>query len=113
MSAWYVFTALGFYPVNPAEGVYVFGTPMLNKAVLHLPDGKTFTIRVRFLTKENKYIQTATLNEAPLSRSYIRHFEIVDGGELILEMGPEPNLLHWIDEDAVPPSASDPESDRF
>ena len=113
MSAWYVFAALGFYPVNPAEGVYVFGTPMLNKAVLHLPDGNTFTIRVRFLTEENKYIQTATLNEAPLSRSYLRHFEIVDGGELILEMGPEPNLLHWIDEDAVPPSASDPESDRF
>ncbi|MDH3652040.1 MAG: GH92 family glycosyl hydrolase, partial [Saprospiraceae bacterium] len=113
MSAWYVFSALGFYPVNPAEGVYVIGTPMLTKSVLHLPDGRRFTIRARFLTKENKYIQTAMLNEQPLSRSYLRHFEIMDGGELVLEMGPQPNYLHWTDEDALPLSASDPESDDF
>ena len=113
MSAWYVFSALGFYPVNPAEGVYVIGSPLLTKSVIHLPDGGTFTIRARFLTKENKYIQSAMLNEQPLSRSYIRHFEIMDGGELILEMGPLPNYLHWTDDAAVPPSASDPESEDY
>ncbi len=113
MSAWYVFSALGFYPVNPAEGIYVIGTPLLTKAVIQLPEGKSFTVRARFLTHENKYIQTATLNEAPLTRSYLRHFEIMDGGELILEMGPQPNYLHWVDEQALPPSASDPDDGRY
>lgn len=109
MSAWFVFSAMGFYPVNPAEGVYVIGTPLFNRVDIHLDDGKTFRIKGRFLTESNMYIQAATLNEAPLDRSYIRHFEIIEGGELILQMGAEPNYLHWIEETAFPPSASDPE----
>ncbi len=109
MSAWYVFSAMGFYPVNPAEGVYVIGTPMFNKVVIDVGDGNSFTIRSRFLTQENKYIQAATLQEEPLSRSYIRHFEIMEGGDLVLEMGPLPNYLHWSDPESSPPSQSDPE----
>jgi putative alpha-1,2-mannosidase len=109
MSAWFVFSAMGFYPVNPAEGVYVIGTPLFNKVVIDIGDGRSFTIRTRYLTKENKYIQAATLHDLPLTRSYLRHYEIMDGGELILEMGPQPNYLHWSDPDASPPSASDKE----
>ncbi len=108
-----IFGALGFYPVNPAEGIYVIGTPSLTKAVLHLENGQSFTFRAHFLTSENKYIQTAMLNEQPLSRCYLRHFEMMAGGELVLEMGPQPNYLHWVDEEALPPSASDPESDAW
>jgi predicted alpha-1,2-mannosidase len=107
MSAWFVFSAMGFYPVNPAEGVYVIGTPLFTKVVIDIGEGRSFTIRTRHLTKENKYIQAATLHDEPLTRSYIRHYEIMDGGELILEMGPQPNYLHWSDPDASPPSASD------
>lgn len=108
MSAWFVFSAMGFYPVNPAEGLYVIGAPMFEKVVIDVGEGKTFTIRARFLTPENPYIQAATLQEQPLTRSYLRHFEIMEGGELVLEMGKQPNYLHWNDLEARPPSASDP-----
>ncbi|NND31212.1 MAG: glycoside hydrolase family 92 protein, partial [Saprospiraceae bacterium] len=109
MSAWFVFTAMGFYPVNPAEGVYVIGTPFFDKVVIDIGEGRSFTIRTRYLTQENKYIQAATLHEEPLTRSYLRHYEIMDGGELIFEMGPQPNYLHWSDAEASPPSDSDPD----
>lgn len=109
MSAWYVLSAMGFYPVNPAEGVYVIGTPMFTRVVIDVGGGKTFTIRARYLTEENKYIQSATLQEVPLDRSYIRHFEIMEGGELIFEMGPQPNYLLWGEQLSRPPSDSDPE----
>jgi predicted alpha-1,2-mannosidase len=108
MSAWFVFSAMGFYPVNPAEGLYVIGAPMFEKVVIDVGEGKTFTIRTRFLTPENIYIQAATLQEQPLTRSYLRHFEIMEGEELVLEMGEQPNYLHWSDPEARPPSASDP-----
>ncbi|MCB0687260.1 MAG: GH92 family glycosyl hydrolase [Saprospiraceae bacterium] len=107
MSAWYVVSAMGLYPVNPAEGVYVIGTPLFNRVVIDVGNGNTFTIRARFLTPENIYIQAATLQGQPLTRSYVRHFEIMEGGELILEMGPQPNYLHWTDPEARPPSDSD------
>lgn len=109
MSAWYVLSAMGFYPVNPAEGVYVIGAPMFSRVVIDVGEGKTFTIRAKYLTEENKYIQAATLQEAPLDRSYIRHFEIMEGGELVLEMGAQPNYLLWTEAESRPPSASDPE----
>lgn len=109
MSAWFLLSSMGFYPVNPAEGVYVIGTPMFQKVVIDVGEGRTFTIRARFLTPDNKYIQSATLQEQPLTRCYLRHFEIMEGGELILEMGQQPNYLHWSDPEARPPSASDVE----
>ncbi|NND06237.1 MAG: glycoside hydrolase family 92 protein [Saprospiraceae bacterium] len=109
MSAWYVFSTLGFYPVNPAEGVYVIGTPMFKKATLDMGNGRDFIVRVVHLNEENKYIQSATLNELPLTRSYLYHYELEEGGELILEMGPKPNYLHWSDPEAYPPSMSDPD----
>jgi predicted alpha-1,2-mannosidase len=96
MSAWYVFSALGFYPVNPDSGVYVIGSPVVTKAVLHLDadkyQGQTFVVEAENNGPENVYIQSATLNGQPLNRVWLRHEEIVAGGTLHLVMGPQPNV---------------------
>ena len=95
MSAWYVLSALGFYPVNPASGVYVLGSPLVDRATIHLDakyhKGRTFTIVAENNSPKNIYIQSATLNGKPLERSWFTHAELVAGGELVLKMGPEPN----------------------
>lgn len=91
MSAWYVMSALGFYPVHPANGVYVFGSPLFDKAVIRLPESKSFTIETVGSSKTNIYIQSAGLNGEPYSKSYITHSDIVKGGTLKFVMGPEPN----------------------
>ena len=104
MSAWYVFSALGFYPVNPAQGVYVIGTPMFAEAEIKLEEGKTFKVIASQLSNDNLYIQSATLNGQPLDRSYIYHKELMNGGELAFEMGNSPNKNLWSREEAVPPS---------
>ena len=95
MSAWYVFSALGFYSVNPASGVYVIGSPLVDKATIHLDPkyqkGKEFTIVAENNSPKNIYIQSATLNGKPLARSWFTHAELTAGGELRLKMGPQPN----------------------
>ena len=106
MSAWYVFSALGFYPVNPAEGIYVIGTPAFKKAKINLEGGKTFSILANTVSKDNFYIQSAILNGKSLDRCYITHEEIINGGQLELEMGNEPNPQLWTQEGAFPPSMS-------
>jgi predicted alpha-1,2-mannosidase len=87
MSAWYVLSAMGFYQVHPANGEFVFGSPMLDEATINLPEGKTFTIRASNNSKENKYIKSKTLNGKPYNKSYISYKDIMAGGELVLEMG--------------------------
>ena len=91
MSAWYVFSALGFYPVAPGSLEYVIGRPSLPRAVLHLPSGKTFTVSAENLSEANLYIQSATLRGEPYDKSYIRHEDILRGGTLAFVMGPRPN----------------------
>jgi len=95
MSAWYVFTAMGFYPVDPASGIYVLGSPLLDKITLRLDPkyykGKTFTVIAKHNSPENPYIQAATLNGKPITRSWISQAEIAAGGRLVLTMGPTPN----------------------
>lgn len=91
MSAWYVFSAMGLYPVNPAIGVYAIGSPDLDEVKINLGDGKSFKIVANELSKENIYIQSATLNGEELGRSYITHAEIMAGGELVFNMGNQPN----------------------
>ena len=86
MSAWYVFSAMGFYPVNPANGVYVLGTPAFDQITLHLPGGKTFTIKAENLTPENHLVKSVTLNGRDLDRWWIRHEEIMQGGELVFHL---------------------------
>ena len=93
MSAWFVFTALGFYPVAPGSNEYVIGRPFLDKATLHLPNGKQFTIVADGLSDTNRYIGSVTLNGKPLIRSYLRHEEIVAGGELHFVMQATPNKI--------------------
>ena len=90
MSAWYLFSALGFYPVNPVNGAYVLGSPIVQEARLNLPNGQTFTVRSN-ASPEHLYIQSVQLNGAPYTRSYLRHQDILAGGELVFELGPEPN----------------------
>jgi predicted alpha-1,2-mannosidase len=91
MSAWFVFTALGFYPVAPASNEYVIGRPFLERATLNLPNGKRFFIIAENLNDEHPYIGTVTLNGKPLTRSFIRHEQIVAGGELRFVMQAQPN----------------------
>lgn len=91
MSAWYVFSSLGFYPVNPAAGVYVAGSPLFDEATIDLPGGKQFTITAKGNSPENKYIQSATLNGQDYPYSYLKHADLVKGGKLEFIMGPEPN----------------------
>ncbi len=91
MSAWYVLSAMGMYPVNPAAGIYVFGSPAVDSAEIMVDNGQTFTITARKNSFENIYIQSVTLNGKPYSKSYIKHSDIMQGGALVFEMGPQPN----------------------
>ncbi len=86
MSAWYVFSAMGFYPMNPADGIYQIGTPALDKVTLNLPGDKTFTISAENLSASNFYVKSVTLNGKSLDRMYITHQEILAGGELKMTM---------------------------
>ena len=86
MSAWYMFSAMGFYPVNPVSGEYVFGAPQMPKFVLHLQDGKTFTVLAEGLSKEHKYVESITLNGEPYTKNYITHEDIMKGGTLVYKM---------------------------
>ena len=91
MSAWLVFTTLGFYPVTPGSGEYAIGRPFVDRAVLHLPNGKSFTVRAEGLSDANPYVGKVELNGRPLPRSFIRHEEILAGGELRFVMQARPN----------------------
>ena len=90
-SAWYVLSSMGFYPVNPASGEYVLGSPLADQSDLTLENGKHFIITAKNLSKENIYIQKATLNGTPYAQSFIRHSDILKGGELILFMDKKPS----------------------
>src|ERR1700754_3110540 len=86
MSAWYIFTALGFYPVAPGSNEYSLGSPAVDGAVLQLENGKTFAIEVKDQGEKNVYVKKVTLNGQPLTRRYITHEEIINGGKLVFYM---------------------------
>ena len=104
MSAWYIFSTIGFYPVNPATGIYVIGTPAFNKVTIDVGNNKSFTVIAKNLSKRNIYIQSAKLNGKSLNVSFIRHKDIMNGGNLEFEMGGKPNKSLWASDDAFPPS---------
>ena len=104
MSAWYVFSSLGFYPVNPADGNYIIGSPVFDKSSIQLDGGKSFIVESKNLSNENIYIQGATLNGQILNNSYINHEQLIKGGKLVLEMGSKPNLEWATSSSSVPPS---------
>ena len=91
MSAWYIFSAMGFYPVCPASGQYVFGAPYLPENVLQLQNGNTLTIKAPNVSDQNCYVQSVTLNGKPLHTAYITYEQIMAGGELVFTMGSKPN----------------------
>ena len=86
MSAWYMFSAMGFYPVDPVSGNYVFGAPQLPKITLRLANGKTFTVIAEGLSAENKYVESITLNGNAYDKNYITHEDILNGGTLVFKM---------------------------
>ena len=102
MSAWLVFTSLGFYPVAPGSLEYVIGRPFVRRAAIALPDGKTFTVVADRLDDAHPYVGTVTLYGRPLARSFIRHDEIMAGGELHFTMAAEPNRI-WATETRARP----------
>lgn len=91
MSAWYVFSSMGFYPVNPAGGAFVFGSPLFDEVTISLPGDKQFTVKAVNNSDQNMYIQSVKLNGAICTKSYITYKEIMNGGTLEIEMGPTPN----------------------
>jgi predicted alpha-1,2-mannosidase len=91
MSAWQVFTTLGFYPVAPGSNEYILGRPFLPSATLNLPNGRRFTVLADGLGDASPYVGAVTLNGQPLQRAFIRHAELMAGGELRFTMQPQPN----------------------
>jgi predicted alpha-1,2-mannosidase len=106
-SAWYVFSALGFYPVCPGTDQYVFGSPMFKKATLTLQDGKVFTIEAPCNNPESVYIHKARLNGKEHPKTWISHEEILNGGVLQFEMAPEPDRERGTKKEDRPYSMSD------
>lgn len=97
MSAWYLFSSMGFYPVNPANSVYCFGSPQLEKATINFPDGKQFKMTANNAGGDNIYIQKIILNGKPYKKNYITHQDIVNGGVIEFFMGKKPNkkMASW------------------
>jgi predicted alpha-1,2-mannosidase len=91
MSAWYILTAMGFYPPNPGQPIYALGSPLFARATIHLENGKTFTVEAAKGGAGDIYVQSATLNGKPLDRVWIKHDEIAGGGVLRFKLGPKPN----------------------
>jgi predicted alpha-1,2-mannosidase len=94
MSAWYVFSALGFYPVCPGTTEYQIGSPLFDKATIHLPNGKAFVVNAKANGPQRPYIRSATLNGTDFNMTYLDHSQIVGGGELTFEMTSDP-LTKW------------------
>ena len=86
MSAWYVFSSIGFYPVNPVDGKYFIGSPQFENVDLTLPNGKVFTVKANNVSNEKIYIQSSKLNGEPFNRWFITYDEIQQGGILEFEM---------------------------
>ena len=91
MSAWYILSAMGLYQVEPAGGKYIFGSPLFPEVTMKVANDKTFTIRAIDVSDENIYIQSVRLNGKSYTRSYIMYDDIVRGGTLEFQMGPQPS----------------------
>jgi putative alpha-1,2-mannosidase len=91
MSAWLIFTGLGFYPVAPGSNEYVLGRPFVDHATIHLPNGKSFSVVAEGLGPNHPYVESVSLDGKALDRSFLRHEEILRGGELRFVMGAKPN----------------------
>lgn len=93
MSAWYVFAALGFYPVCPGTPYYILSSPSFSEAALHLENGRTFTLKALHASEKNIYIQSVRLNGSPYTKNYLSHEDILQGGTMEFVMGDKPNTV--------------------
>ena len=95
MSAWFVFSSMGFYPVDPISGKYEIGTPIFPEVKMRLANGKVFTVLAPAVSRENIYIQSVKLNGQPYDKSYITHEQIMNGDTLKFEMGNQPGPVWY------------------
>ena len=105
-SAWYVFSAMGFYPVCPGSGEYVLGTPYFDEMTLHLENGKNVSIKARNNGDDNCYIQQLLLNGAPYSKNYVTHTDLMNGASFIYDLGAKPNTKRGTADSDAPYSFS-------
>jgi len=103
-SSWYVLSAMGFYPECPGSPVYEIGSPIFSRSSITMGNGKVFTIMADHVSAQDKYIQSATLNNKPWSKPWFSHADIADGGTLVLEMGDHPNVAWGSRLEDAPPS---------
>jgi len=104
MSAWYVISALGFYPVDPVSGNYVFGTPLFNRAEVELSESKRLVIKVKRTSPEDKYISSISLNGSTYNKVWFSHADIANGGEIVFNMSSQPDKAFGVDQSSLPPS---------
>lgn len=102
MSAWYIFSSLGFYSVTPGSNQYIIGSPLFEKATINLESGKSFTVQAKNQSSANKYIKSVKLNDENYEYSYLNHQDIMNGGSLVFEMTNQPT--NWGTKDEFIPS---------
>ena len=107
MSAWFVLSAMGFYPVTPGSGLYALGTPLFDEVNIHLENGKTFTVKASGKTPDNFYVKQVALNGQAYPATFIKHTDIENGGELLFEMSNRPNKTRGVKEEDTPHSSVD------
>lgn len=105
-SAWYVFSALGFYPVCPGTDEYVLGAPLFKKATLHFENGKSMTIDAAENTSDNLYIESLQLNGNDYTKNYLKHGDLQNGGVLKFKMSNKPNMQRGTQPEDLPYSFS-------
>ncbi len=107
MSAWYILSTMGFYPVTPGSGQYALGTPLFDEVNIHQENGNTFTIKANNRSAENFYVQAVQLNGKNYPATFINHSDIEKGGNLVFEMNSQPNYQRGIHENELPASSVD------
>ena len=105
-SAWYVFSAMGFYPVCPGSGEYVLGAPRFDEMTLHLENGKSVSIKARNNEDENCYVKALQLNGAPYTKNYVTRTDLMNGAQFVYDMASEPNKQRGTAESDAPYSFS-------
>jgi putative alpha-1,2-mannosidase len=108
MSHWYICSAMGIYsdPMIPNYPIWNIGSPIFEKSTIHLSDNKTFVIEAKNVSAQNKYVQSASLNGQSLNKPWFKHTDLIEGGTLVLNMGPRPNKQWGSSPEATPPSMS-------
>ena len=104
MSAWFLLSALGFYPVDPVSGIYILGSPLVERATVTVNNGKKLEIAVKRSNPKDAYVQAFTLNGKPQKQAWFHHAEIANGGRMLFEMGPEPKHDFAAAPELAPPS---------